>query len=129
MIRGCQSRVRSPHNNSQATLLDGCLWYVDWFYAKVVVGGLLWIRHHFFWFDQNVIDRMVNRVAEVTGRLSRVSGVADAEGVDGAVRGVSNLVWWGGGRTRLLQTGNLQEYLVGSVLMLGTILIVVVWLI
>ena len=94
--------------------------------AAFFVDGVLWIRQIFRWFDENVIDRFVNWVAKVVTWISGWSGKVDYEGVDGGVRGVSELVLWGGARVRQMQTGKLQEYLVGSVIVLGALLIVII---
>ncbi len=102
------------------------LYFIDKLYYAVFVDGVLWIRHGFFWFDRNVIDRTVNFFGDLTKALARAAGITDARGVDGSVMGISRFVGWGGAQMRRSQTGVLQEYFVGSVVVLAVILLIVI---
>jgi len=84
---------------------------VDEFYQLVFVDGLLMVSRLAAWFDQNVIDFVVNASARVTTWVSWLNGLFDAYVVDGAVNGVGWVSGFLGGRVRRLQTGSINGYL------------------
>jgi NADH-quinone oxidoreductase subunit L len=86
-------------------------YYVDELYQAVVVNGTLALARVSAWFDQYVIDFLVNSTATVTRGAAWVSGQFDAYVVDGAVNGVGWLSAFFGGRVRQLQTGSINGYL------------------
>lgn len=77
-----------------------------------MVGGIKGpIAAGVYWFNQNVIDNVLN----YTGRGAQVLGRAtyeylDQKGVDGLVNGLATLTGESGGEVRKLQTGRLQFY-------------------
>ncbi|MBI4576491.1 MAG: hypothetical protein HY722_09540, partial [Planctomycetes bacterium] len=101
----------------QAGALAACrrllenLYYVDWFYYRVVIGAVHVLRLFLGGFDRYVVDGLVNLWGWTLRVVARLSGWADHAGVDGAVRGTSGAVLLLGGSARRLQTGRLQDYL------------------
>ena len=100
------------------------LYYIDWFYYKFVVGGTLVLRMVLDWFDENVVDRLVNVAGAVGVLFAKVSGALDYWGVDGAVRGTANVTLRAGDEARRVQTGRLQEYVYLSVVLIAFIFVV-----
>jgi NADH-quinone oxidoreductase subunit L len=86
-------------------------YYVDELYGLVFVRGFLLLCRLAAWFDQNVIDGLVNLSAAITRVVARVSGLFDLYVVDGAVNGVADTAQFFGRRIRNVQTGALTTYL------------------
>jgi len=86
-------------------------YYVDEIYQVVFINSLLWVTRAAAWFDQNVIDFIVNGAATVTTWISWLDGLFDSYVVDGAVNGVATVSAFFGGRVRRLQTGSINGYL------------------
>jgi NADH-quinone oxidoreductase subunit L len=85
--------------------------YVDELYwAAFVIGGVALCRV-VAWFDQRVIDGIVNLAATITRLLARLVGLVDQYVVDGAVNGVATTTQVVGRRVRALQTGGINWYL------------------
>jgi NADH-quinone oxidoreductase subunit L len=87
-------------------------WYFDELYQGVVVRGVLGLTAMLRWFDNTIIDGVVNGSGWLTKVVSYVSGKFDMIVVDGIVNmtayfaGLSGLVF------RKLQTGKVQTYIV-----------------
>jgi len=62
------------------------------------------------WFDEKIVDGIVNGVGILTRTLGFGSAWFDLRGVDGAVNGVGALTQAFGSVARLLQTGRVQQY-------------------
>jgi len=62
------------------------------------------------WFDEKVVDGIVNGVGHLTRALGFGSAWFDLRGVDGAVNGVGAVTQAFGSIARLLQTGRIQQY-------------------
>lgn len=62
------------------------------------------------WFDEKIVDGIVNGVGILTRTLGFGSAWFDLRGVDGAVNGVGALTQAFGSVARLLQTGRIQQY-------------------
>jgi NADH-quinone oxidoreductase subunit L len=64
-----------------------------------------------YWFDQHIIDGIINGTASGTIAGSRVTyDVIDQHMVDFAVNGAAGLTGMSGGLLRYVQTGNIQRY-------------------
>lgn len=87
-------------------------WYFDELYSKTFVALTLGITNLLAWFDQKVIDGIVNGTATVTRETSFVSGRFDNKVVDGWVNYTAYLTGFFGLIFRRLQTGKIQTYLV-----------------
>lgn len=87
-------------------------WYFDELYSKTVVAFTLALSNISAWFDQKVIDGIVNGTATVTRGTSFASGRFDNVVVDGLVNLTAAITGFFGLVFRKLQTGKIQTYLV-----------------
>lgn len=87
-------------------------WYFDEFYNAVFVGGTLAISSFLRWFDNTIIDGIVNGSAKVTRGVSSFSGKFDSGVVDGLVNFTAYLSGFIGLLFRKVQTGKVQTYIV-----------------
>jgi NADH-quinone oxidoreductase subunit L len=65
-----------------------------------------------YWFNQHILDGVVNGMAALARGLSKVVMLFDRRVIDGAVNGVGNVARESGGILRYLQSGNVQRYAV-----------------
>lgn len=86
--------------------------YLDIFYQSVVVRGSLQVSRIAYWWDQKVVDRVVNLIGQTQVVLAFVAGWFDRSIIDGGVKLITWTVNFAGNRTRQIQGGNLQNYLV-----------------
>jgi len=91
-------------------------YFVDDFYNGLFVGGVLALGRAAAWFDEHVLDGLVNGVASLARRLSRLSIGFDSRVVDGAVNGVGRVHLLVSSGLRRLQTGYLYNYALAVVL-------------
>jgi NADH-quinone oxidoreductase subunit L len=89
-------------------------YYVDELYQATVVRSSLWLSRVAYWFDQNVIDGLVNFAGAVGRGLAYVDAAIDKYVVDGAVNGLADLIVSGGKNLRRVQTGHINAYLFGA---------------
>jgi NADH-quinone oxidoreductase subunit L len=89
-------------------------YYVDEFYAATVIKGSLAVDQIFYWFDQNVIDNLVNFMSVLGRSVAYLDNAIDKYIVDGAVNGIARLTWNSGRELRRLQTGRIHSYLFGA---------------
>lgn len=87
-------------------------WYFDEFYNSVFVGGTLAFSNFLKWFDNAIIDGIVNGSATVTRGLSNLSGKFDNGVVDGLVNFTAIFSGFVGLLFRKVQTGKVQTYIV-----------------
>ncbi len=97
-------------------------YYVDELYQATAIRGSLLFSRLCGWFDQHVIDGLVNLVGHVIRIFSWLNGLTDTYIIDGTVNGVAAVCGRIGRVFRRLQTGRLQTYLYG--LLGGGLLIV-----
>jgi NADH-quinone oxidoreductase subunit L len=100
-------------------------YYVDELYDLVFVRGTLLLARAAAWFDQHVIDGIVNLSAVAVRETARLGGFLDNLIVDGAVNAVAEITWAAGGRIRRIQTGAISAYL--YVVVLGVLGGVFLW--
>jgi NADH-quinone oxidoreductase subunit L len=104
-------------------------YYLDDLYENVIVGSIKGpIANAAYWFNQNVIDNVLN----YTGRGVKKLGEAtyryiDQDAIDGAVNGIATGTGEAGGAARELQTGRLQFYALFIVAAVG-LASLVLWL-
>ncbi|SMD32965.1 NADH-quinone oxidoreductase subunit L [Reichenbachiella faecimaris] len=89
--------------------------YLDEFYQHAVVSGSLLLAKASYWWDQKVVDRMVNLVGKTQVVVAYLIGWFDSNIVDGFVKLVTWFATFSGNRTRQIQGGNLQAYLAWAV--------------
>ncbi|MCH2582569.1 MAG: hypothetical protein MK133_15385, partial [Planctomycetes bacterium] len=101
------------------------LWYFDrfytWFVLRLLHTGQVVCGH----FDRVFVDGFVSFWGSVCRFFTGAAGVLDYWGVDGTVRGIANIVRFGGRRLRRVQTGFLQEYVYASLYLSGGLLLLV----
>jgi NADH-quinone oxidoreductase subunit L len=87
-------------------------YYLDHLYEGVVVRGIREpLANGAYWFNQNIIDAIVDGVATTTRRVANfVYSAIDQRLVDGAVNGVGAGAEGSGSALRILQTGRVQFY-------------------
>jgi NADH-quinone oxidoreductase subunit L len=106
-------------------------YYLDHLYTDGVVGSIKGpIARAAYWFNQNVIDGVVNGAGSLTRVAARYTyEVLDQKVVDGAVNGAGFTAQEGGSVLRTIQTGRVQQYaavLFGALVVLGGTLVLIV---
>ena len=97
-------------------------YYFDRFYERGIVQPFLRFSAALAWFDKRVVDGAVNATANAVvreGRLFTLSGLSDwmdRNVIDRAVNGVAKTAMALGKRFRKLQSGDLQRYLIYTLL-------------
>jgi NADH-quinone oxidoreductase subunit L len=86
-------------------------WYFDELYHATFVRGAIGISKAFRWFDNVIIDGVVNGSAYITKITSFTSGKFDNIVVDGIVNLVGYITGFFGLVTRKFQTGKVQTYI------------------
>ncbi len=97
---------------------------VDEIYQATFVRGFQGLARLLAWFDANAVDGLVNLMGTLSLGAAWISGAIDKYLVDGAVNGVADLLLEGGRRVRRVQTGRINNYVLGVVV--GVILLVVI---
>lgn len=87
-------------------------WYFDEIYDKVFIAGVFLLTRVLRWFDETIIDGIVNGLATATTLLSQISGWFDSHIIDGLVNGTASFANMAGGLLTKVQTGKVQTYLV-----------------
>ena len=103
-------------------------YYIDYLYEDVIVASIKGpIARGTYWFNQNVIDKIVNAFGIGAQRIGRfVYDTVDQKGIDRAYDGVAEATGDTGGLLRYLQSGRVQRYallLFGAVGILALILL------
>ena len=98
-------------------------YYLDHLYTGVIVGGIKGgVARAAYWFNQNILDGVVNGVATVATYSGRwIYRWIDQGAIDGTVNGSGAGAEGLGGALRRLQTGRVQQY--GSLLFGATVLL------
>jgi NADH-quinone oxidoreductase subunit L len=87
-------------------------WYLDEAYDKTAIAGTQALSAVLAWFDNVVVDGIVNGSASVTRFTSRMSGWFDNVVVDGLVNFTALFSGFIGLSFKRLQTGKVQTYIV-----------------
>lgn len=87
-------------------------WFLDELYDMTAIAGTLSFSSILAWFDNKVVDGIVNGSATVTRFVSRMSGWFDTFVVDGFVNFTAFFSGFVGLSFRRLQTGKVQTYIV-----------------
>jgi NADH-quinone oxidoreductase subunit L len=87
-------------------------WYFDQLYDRIFVGGAMLLMKKLRWFDENIIDGIVNGTASVTKGFSSISKWLDVYVVDGLVNATASAADHTGTLLSKIQTGKVQTYLV-----------------
>ena len=97
-------------------------YYVDEIYQATAVRAFMSTSSISNWFDQHIIDGIVNLTGRVTELFARLDGLIDTYIVDGMVNLVGDTIRALGQAIRRLQTGRLPSYLAGAAL--GAVILV-----
>lgn len=87
-------------------------WYIDELYDATAVDQTLNFSKILAWFDNNIIDGIVNGSAWITKSFSKLSGLFDTYVVDGFVNFTAFFSGFVGFSFKKLQTGKVQTYVV-----------------
>jgi len=102
-------------------------YYIDSFYMRAIV---LPTRDRLsagvYWFNQNVLDAIVNGAAVLARGLASMVMWFDRNVIDGAVNGLGNLTGQAGGVLKFIQSGNVQWYAAG--LFVGVVALAIVFI-
>jgi len=123
----------------QATFINGSVKLADLFYnfdynwvinpIVNLVGRITrFISDVFNWFDENVVDSLVN-VTGLSGiKLAELGGITDLKVVDGLVNGIATVTGWIGEKVfKPIQTGKVQNYLL--ILLISMLAIIGIYLV
>lgn len=86
-------------------------YYFDEIYQAIFVNGALLLARIGSWFDQYIIDFIVDGSAKFTAFVSWLNGLFDNYVVDWLVNFVADFTFWAGNKFRRVQTGNINSYL------------------
>ncbi len=98
-------------------------WWVDEVYDVVFIRGLHLTCKIMSLFDQYVIDGIVNGAAALWRALAWIHGVFDHYVIDGIVNGTAWFIGAWGRFVKMFQTGDLQRYILVTVLVVAIFLI------
>lgn len=85
-------------------------WYFDELYRYLLVRPVMVLSRVCQWIDRTIIDRLIDRSASETVRVSSLDGRFDLGIVDGLVNLVGDVFFGGGRSLRRVQTGSLRGY-------------------
>lgn len=91
-------------------------WYFDEIYQATVINGTVGLGMLMGWFDNKVIDGMVNLTAKIARGFGYFIGYFDNGVIDGIVNLVANTTGFFGASLRKIQTGRVQTYIVWAVI-------------
>jgi NADH-quinone oxidoreductase subunit L len=101
-------------------------YYLDDIYMKGIVYPVRdRVSAAVYWFNQHVLDGVVNGAATAARGLSKLVMIFDRRVIDGAVDGVGNVARESGGILRYLQSGNVQRY--AALMFVGVIALAIVF--
>ncbi len=86
-------------------------WYIDSFYNAVVVKAVMLLSKALGWFDQHILDGLVNLLAAAGIALSKIAAWFDQYIIDGILHAIAHIVKQTGNFIRGFQTGRVQNYL------------------
>lgn len=89
--------------------------FLDDIYILAIVNGSKRFAGISYWWDQKVIDRLVNGIGKTQVVVAYLTGWFDKNIVDGLINFIHMLISFIGNRTRQIQGGNLQNYLAWAV--------------
>ncbi len=101
---------------------------VDELYDRTVVRSFGRLAHAAAWLDVNVVDGLVAAIAAVARTAAALSGLIDRYLVDGAVDGVANLLLGSGRALRRMQTGRINNYVLGVAVGIVLLIVLTSWL-
>ncbi len=97
-------------------------WYIDEIYEKTFIGLTVLLGRILSWFDNNIVDGIVNGSAKVMNAGAFIVGKFDNIVVDGLVNLSAWIVGVAGGLGRKIQTGSVQTYIALSLIAIMVII-------
>jgi NADH-quinone oxidoreductase subunit L len=91
-------------------------WYFDELYKATAIAGTLMVSKAFSWFDNYIVDGLVNLSSYLTRGFSYLTGLFDNYVIDGAVNFAASFTGYCGSKLRKIQTGHIQTYIVFALL-------------
>jgi NADH-quinone oxidoreductase subunit L len=101
---------------------------VDELYQRLFVRGFARVAWVAALFDIHIVDGVVVTTGAITRGLARVAGVLDAQVVDGAVNAVAEGMLSSGRALRRLQTGRVNNYVLGVAVGIVILIVLTSWL-
>jgi NADH-quinone oxidoreductase subunit L len=100
--------------------------YIDAFYMRAIVYPVRdKLSASVYWFNQNILDGIVNGVAAATRGVSQLVNLFDRDVIDGTVNGLAGTAGFSGGLLKYIQSGNVQRYM--AFLFVGVIVLAIVF--
>lgn len=87
-------------------------WYFDELYQATVIAFVMGTSKAMAWFDNVVVDGIVNLSAAFTRLAGKITGIFDHVVIDGLVNLIARLTGIFGAGLRKVQTGRIQSYIV-----------------
>jgi len=108
-LKGLTERNKVAH--AGYTFLEN-KYYIDYLYEDVIVAGIKGpLARGSYWFNQNVIDKVVNAFGVGAQKIGRFTyNTIDQKGIDRAYDGVAEATGDAGGLLRYFQSGRVQRY-------------------
>src|SRR5690606_14920372 len=85
--------------------------YINEFYSAVFVHGTFLLSKGLFWFDNKIIDGLVNFFGTLIKGIASLSSWLDRYMVDGLINKIGSTTYYIGHLLRWAQNGRLQNYL------------------
>lgn len=86
-------------------------WYIDSFYNRYIVRGVLQLSDALFWVDKNIIDGLISLLEKITLMLAALTAWLDKYIVDGILHSIAAITRGISNFARGFQTGKVQYYL------------------
>jgi NADH-quinone oxidoreductase subunit L len=101
-------------------------YYIDAFYMSAIVYPIrdTWSAA-VNWFNQTILDGVVNGVAMGTRGLAQLVNLFDHDVIDGAVNGAAGTAGFSGGILKYIQSGSVQRYM--AFLFVGVLVLAIVF--
>jgi NADH-quinone oxidoreductase subunit L len=101
---------------------------IDELYERTFVRGFQTLARTAAWLDDHLVDALVRALAWITRAVAWLNGAIDAYVVDGAVNGVATLLIDGGRALRRVQTGRINNYVLGVAVGIVILIVLGSWL-
>ena len=104
-------------------------WYIDRFYSRVIVKGVMLLSNALYWFDKNVIDGFIHFLEKAGTAIAGVTAWFDKYIVDGLLHLFADIVQAIGNFARRFQNGKVQYYLYSMLLAVIVVFIlkILIW--
>jgi NADH-quinone oxidoreductase subunit L len=101
---------------------------VDELYEATFVRGFVAVARAAAWFDRIVVDGVVVALAALVRAAAWITGAIDEHIVDGAVNGLANAILGGGRALGRVQTGRVNQYVLGVAVGVVVLIVLTSWL-